>query len=153
MKLQQAEAANLTSVVNVVLKRGCATHNWLLSCVQVSPTFCPFPFSLSSSFAIPTLPPPLFLALPLQYSLYPITASLLLWSSFSCRHNENWQDTLLSTALLPPSLFLPPSLPPSLPLSSLLLSKMNTFFHHTIFSLLLWVDFPFSCSNLAFFLC
>lgn len=49
---------------------------------------------------------------PLQYSLYPITASLLLRNSFSCRHNENWQDTLLSTALFPPSLIRAPYLPP-----------------------------------------
>lgn len=51
---------------------------------------------LSFATVLPAHPP-----LPLQYSLYPITASLLLWSVFSCRHNENWQDTLLCTALLP----------------------------------------------------
>ena len=46
--------------------------------------------------------------LALQYCLYPISASLLLWNGFSCGHNGNWQDTLLSTALVPPSLLHPP---------------------------------------------
>lgn len=77
--------------------------SWLFVSVLVYP-----------SISIPTLPPPFSLALPPQYSLYPITASLLVWSGFGCRHNENWQDTLLSTALLPPSLVRPPYLPPFL---------------------------------------
>lgn len=116
--------------------------SWLFVSVLVYP-----------SISIPTLPPPFSLALPPQYSLYPITASLLVWSGFGCRHNENWQDTLLSTALLPPSLVRPPYLPPFLhPFFQQWIHFfiMLFFFHSSIWSLSHFVLLQFFPSLVSF---
>lgn len=82
------------------------------------------------------------LLFPLLYSLYQIKF-FFFWSSFSCRHNENWQDTLL----LP--LFL--VLPQYHLLHSLGFSMRNTiFFHQTRFLFSLSVCLTLSCSNFFF---
>lgn len=75
---------------------------------------------------------------PLQRSPYPITAALLVWSSFLMQHSGNWREKLLSTALLSPS---SSPLPPPLPLSSARLligsERVLLFISHTFLLLLL----------------
>lgn len=83
---------------------------------------------------------------------------LLLCSSFTCRHNENWQDTLLSTILLPPFVVLssypsPPPQHPSPPFHHSSFQQWIHFFIMLLFSPLLWISLILSCFNLFSFLC
>lgn len=112
--------ATKSSVINGVLKVGhTASYCLLTRRVLVGPS----PLSIFFAFSLRRTLPSLLRSLCstvfilLQPPCFRGTVSV-------CRHNENWQDTLLSTALLPPS---PHRLPAS-SLSTLLLSTMNAFF-------------------------